>query len=153
MRTAGTAAAMIVALVVGAMLAPSCSGTQPSPQVVEALEALPGALDAAEDALEALRPILTREDLELTDKDREDIDAGLDAMQGVVELGRALVRDAQHATERGGWAWAELVIDAIGRLVRWLKDDLGVAVPGAVTLAADAAHLLVPAIAGAVEGD
>jgi hypothetical protein len=126
-----------------------CSGGQVSSEWAEALRALPAALDAAEDALEAVRPILTHENLGLSEAERAAVEDALDAMTGVLELGRALSRDLARATDEGGWAWARAALSAIASIAKWLK-AIGVPIPDAVVGAANAAELLLPTLTSAV---
>lgn len=137
--------AVAAALLVAALTVPAaCSGTQERADVVETLEELQAAVSTARDALEAARPIL--EAAGDTDAERLAVTRALDSMEGVLELGEALAAHFSRATERGGWAWASAILGAIASVLDLLK-GFGVPIPDAVTTAAGAADLLLPALA------
>lgn len=148
LATAGAVITLVLAgVVVGWAVLPACSGTQQQAAVAEQLRQLPAAVSAAREALDAARPVL--EEAGATEAERLAVSRALAAMDGVLELGEALTRDLARASERGGWAWASAILGALAGVLGLLK-DFGVEIPEAVTLAADAADLLVPAIGGAL---
>lgn len=137
-------AAVLAAICIAALVVPgACSGTQQATEVIETLDELEEAVTTAREALEAARPIL--EEAGETETEREKVARVLDAVEGVLELGEALVRDLGHATQRGGWAWADAILGALSGVLGLLK-SLGAPIPDAVIRAAGAAELLVPAI-------
>ena len=135
--------ALAAVLLIPLMLGLACSGGIPR-STLDTLERLPDALQAAQDAIEAVRPIV----LEHTEgDDRQTAETALEALTSLCQVGESLTRDLRSAAENNTWvAWTSKVLMFVGRLAVWLK-GVGVPIPDQVITAAEAVALLLPAFA------